>query len=43
VAGEPDDDAANIASLDDARDKSAREPETDFNAERAEVVPIKQS
>ena len=32
----------NIASLDDARDAASREPETDFNAERAEVVPIKQ-
>lgn len=36
-------DAANIASLDEAREASAREPETDFNAERAEVVPLKQS
>lgn len=33
----------NVASLDDARAASAREPETDFNAERAEVVPLKQS
>jgi segregation and condensation protein B len=32
----------NVASLDDARDAASREPETDFNAERAEVVPIKQ-
>jgi len=29
--------------LDDARAASVREPETDFNAERAEVVPLKQS
>jgi segregation and condensation protein B len=36
-------DADNVASLDDAREASAREPETDFNAERAEVVPLKQS
>ena len=36
-------DTDNVASLDDARDAAAREPETDFNAERAEVVPIKQS
>lgn len=44
VAGEQDDDSdGNVASLDDARDKSVREPETDFNAERAVVVPIKQS
>lgn len=52
VAGDDDHDAAaadteadkaNIASLDDARDAAARESETDFNAERAEVVPIKQS
>jgi len=42
-AAEDSEDAANIASLDDARDASVREPETDFNAERAEVVPIKQS
>ncbi|NND53838.1 MAG: SMC-Scp complex subunit ScpB [Gammaproteobacteria bacterium] len=42
VSGAADEDA-NIASLEDARDRSTREPETDFNAERAEVVPIKQS
>jgi hypothetical protein len=34
-------DDGNVASLDDARDAAARESETDFNAERAEVVPIK--
>ncbi len=33
----------NVASLDEARDRSTAEPETDFRAERAEVVPIKQS
>ncbi|MBT8421946.1 MAG: SMC-Scp complex subunit ScpB [Gammaproteobacteria bacterium] len=42
VSGAADEDA-NIASLEDARDRSTRESETDFNAERAEVVPIKQS
>ena len=50
VSGAPDEEGAegesgegNVASLEEARDKSTREPETDFNAERAEVVPIKQS
>ncbi len=33
----------NISSLDDARAASVREPETDFNVERAEVVPLKKS
>jgi len=33
----------NVSSLDDARAASVREPETDFNAERAEVVPLKKS
>jgi len=42
-AADPEDDDANVASLDDARDAAAREAETDFNAERAEVVPIKKS
>ncbi|MEE4184377.1 MAG: SMC-Scp complex subunit ScpB [Gammaproteobacteria bacterium] len=40
-SGSPADDDGNVASLDEARDAAAREPETDFNAERAEVVPIK--
>ena len=50
VSGAPEEENAdaesgedNVASLEEARDKSTREPETDFNAERAEVVPIKQS
>lgn len=33
----------NVSSLDDARAASVREPETDFNVERAEVVPLKKS
>ncbi len=44
VSGADDDaEAGNVASLDDARANSTREPETDFNAERAQVVPLKQS
>lgn len=35
--------SAKIASLDRARAAAVREPETDFNAERAEVVPLKKS
>ena len=37
------DENPNIALLDDARVAASRESDTDFNAERAEVVPIKQS
>jgi len=43
VSDAEDSEGYNIASLDDARAASVREPETDFNAERAEVVPLKQS
>ncbi len=45
VSGEPeqDDESGNVASLDDARANSTRESETDFNAERAQVVPLNQS
>ena len=50
VSGAPEEEGAEdepgehkVASIEEARDKSTREPETDFNAERAEVVPIKHS
>jgi len=39
-AADPESADENVASLDDARDAAPRESETDFNAERAEVVPI---
>ncbi len=41
--GASDSGGGNVASFEEARDKTPLEPETDFRAERAEVVPLKQS